>query len=512
MNFSTVFSELSSCQNRDELKAFLCQNKFEFNVQEAKKSSAEDEDELEVMENEYIYVLKHPYKNDDDDEVESPPDNENLNLLHQFGRGIVIRANFNKSPAEYHLMGLPIPFGQENFVDDPSHDLKNCKVTTLIDGTGFNVCKDPVSNLLFISTRAYGGYFPEGPTNHYRNHQYTYGTMFREALETHKMVGNMLDLPIGHSLHFVMNHEHDKKVYPVNEPSLHLVNVFNINEMNVEYMDVFQYQLDHETNFTIPVTLPLTSKQAIEDIIAHSDPKITAGIKIFDPQNNVWSQRIYTKKYETLKNMFSNDTNILFTLIRLRYQEGQYHQSMRGKEKDENHKSVVSEFLENFPEYSALYESARHLIMEVTGIIHDTYIAVYVNKEIDQKDAPFEFRDLIYRIHHTLYLPQRTEYQTKIDACKTEEEKSKLKKPKIEAYHVQSFVNHLPPAQLYDRLKRYSTREKVMAEIFDVKEKESETVQTLMDDDKPEEVQELSKNDIQELINDESIEIEITDE
>jgi hypothetical protein len=471
MNFSNVFSELASCQTQDILKTFLLENKFTFKFYPAKQPSDSVDDNLAEMDNEYVYVIKHPYHNDDEP-TEDPPVNDNLALLHQFGRGIVIRANFNTSPVEYKLMGLPLPFGEEDFLT--KQNMKDSKVTTLIDGTGFNVCKDPVSGLLFVSTRACGGYYPDGPTNYFGNPDYTYGTMFREALEEHKMVDNILDLETGISLHFVMLHPHDMKVYNVDTPMLHLVNVYKINDTNVEYVDCFKFQSDAQTNFTLPVPLPMNTVESVQDLINHSDPKITPGIKIYNPTTNVWSKRIYSKSYERIKELLGNDTNILFTLIRLRHQEGKYRNSMRGKEIPADHKSVVNEFLEQFPQYSELYTSITQTCKEATGEIFDSYLKVYANRDDDRstydklQDVNLEFRDLVRNVHN-LYLAKRTEYQTKIDACVDDEERSKISKPQTKHHDVMTYFNGIPPARIYDRLKQYSHRRKIMSDIFQPK-------------------------------------------
>lgn len=470
MDFSNVFSELASCQNQDALKSFLLENKFTFKFYPAKQPSDNEDSEPVNMDNEFVYVIKHPYHSDDEP-AEEPPANDNLDLLHRFGRGIAIRANFNASPVEYKLMGLPLPFGKEDFMT--KHDMKNCKVTTLIDGTGFNVCKDPVSGLLFVSTRACGGYYPDGPINYFGNPDYTYGTMFREALEEHKMVNSLLDLDVGVSLHFVMLHPHDMKVYNVDTPVLHLANVFQINENKVNYVDSFKFQSDAKSNFTLPVTLPMSTTKAVEDLIGHSDPQITAGVKIFDPtiDGGTWSRRIYSKSYERIKELLGNDTNILFTLIRLRHKEGQYRNKMRGKEIPADHKSVVNEFLEQFPQYSELYTSVTQTCKDATGEIFDSYLKVYANRDDDRttydklQDVNLEFRDLVRNIHN-LYLTKRTEYQTKIDACDDDEERSRIVKPQTKHHDVMTYFNGMPPARIYDRLKQYSNRRKIMSDIF----------------------------------------------
>lgn len=482
MDFSGVFSELSSCSNQDELKSFLVENKFTFKQYPAKQAV---DGELVDMDNQFVYVIKHPYQQDESTPVDVPPINDNLNLLHQFGRGIVIRVNFTSQPVEFNLMGLPLPFGQEDFIG--KFDITKVKVTTLVDGTGFNVCKDPVSNLLFVSTRACGGYYPDGPLNYFGNRDYNYGTMFQEALVEHNMVDTMTSLSKGISLHFVMTHPADTKVYPVNKATLHLINVFTIDNNIVNYQDVCKFQLEHKTNFMSPVELSVNSQKSFDDMLVHADPKITAGFKLFDPTTHAWSRRILTKSYERIKELLGNDTNILFTLIRLRHQAGQYKKSMHGKPMPENYKSVVREFLDYFKgipdvKYDDLYTSLIDTCKEATGELFSAYLQVYTNRDNDmsifdkRQMINNEFRDLVKEIHEK-YLYKRNEYEKLI---KESDSKQTLPKPRTSHHDVMTYFNGLPPARIYDRLRQFSIRRKTLQDIF--QQEKTDDIEPVLED------------------------------
>jgi hypothetical protein len=466
MNFTNVFSELSSCQSRDDLKQFLLKYNFTFKFYNAKK---EVDDQLVDIENEYVYVVKHPYLEKDTEPKKEVESNENLDMLDKFGRGMVFRLNCNVTPFEYKLMAVPLPFGDENFLD--SHDLSKCVVTSLVDGTGFNVCKDPVSNLLFVSTRACGGYYPEGPINYFANKNYRYGKMFYEALEEHKLENTLLDMNSGYSLHLVMEHPNDIKVYPIEKPQLHLVNVFKIDGFNVSHQDVYEFQMDNTTNFILPLKLEVAGKDFIENMKKHSDSKITKGVKIFDPSTNTWSKRILSNNYERIKELLGNDTNIVFTLIKLRHQEGQYRKSLGGKPSPKEHKSVVHEFLEYFPEYSELYSAITTLCQMATSELFNSYLTVYTNKDdgltISEKltYVPREFNDLV-RYIHDLYRTKRTEFEVKLKDCNTQEEKDNLVRPRTTIKDAMSYFNGMPPPLIFDRLRQFANRQQTMTDIF----------------------------------------------
>jgi hypothetical protein len=465
MDFTNVFTELSSCQSRDVLKQFLLKYNFTFKFYNAKKQV---DGQLVDLENEYIYVVKHPYSENTQENTDFEP-NQNLEMLDKFGRGLVFRINCNVTPFEYKLMGVPLPFGDENFTN--SHNLSNCIVTSLVDGTGFNICKDPVSNLMFVSTRACGGYYPDGPMNYFSDKKYRYGKMFCEALQEHKMESILQDMNSGYSLHFVMEHPNDIKVYPVEKPQLHLINVFKIDDFKVTYKNVLDFQADNNTNFILPVKLQVAGTDFIENIKNQNDSKITKGVKIFDPTTKTWSKRILSKSYERIKELLGNDTNVVFTLIKLRHQEGQYRKSLGGKPSPKEHKSVVQEFLEYFPEYSELYSAITTLCQMATTELFNAYLTVYTNKEdgltISEKltYVPREFNDLVRHIHD-LYRTKRTEYELKLKNCTTQEEIDNLIRPRTTIKDVMSYFNGMSPPLIFDRLRQFANRQQTMADIF----------------------------------------------
>lgn len=462
MDFNTALNELTSCKTQDVFEQCLSkpEHNFTFKRYEAKK---EVDSSLVTLDNEFIYVIKHPYKSEDSEEEPKEP-NPNMAMFDKFGRGIVLRANFNDDNCQLVLMGVPLPFGVEDFTS--KFDLGESEVTTLIDGTGVNVCKDPVSNLVFVSTRACGGYYPEGPTNYFGNRNYTYGTMFRESIEEHNMETTIEELPMGTSLHFVMEHPADHKVYLIDKPRLHLVNVFNIKDNVVTYEDVDKFQMDHETNFMTPIKLiDINDVDSIKNIQKHSNAKITPGIKLFHKPTSTWSKRLLTDNYERIKTLLGNDTNILFTLIRLRHQEGQYRKSLNGAPSPSDHKSVIQEFIEYFPEYSNLYSTLAGLCQTVINELFDTYLNVYTNRDdgltIAEKltYVPREFNDLVRNIHND-YRRRRTEYEMSLSQGQS------MLKPKTTKQNVMSFFNGLPPAVIFDRLRQYSNRCEYMSQIF----------------------------------------------
>lgn len=472
-DFGNLFEVLSSCKNQDDIKSLLLRHNFTVRYCKAKQES---DTGLTEIDNEFVYVVKRPYQDSTKETTETKEVPEKtpeelqqykdtdakLALLHQFGRGLVFRVNFNSETPTFSLMSVPLPFGNEKYLEE--NELSQSVVTGLVDGTGFNVSVDPISGVPFISTRACGDYYPEGPRNYFTNPNHKYGDMIKESLDKYNVTLDTLKQFNGLSIHMVMLHPYDLKIYPVDEPNLYLINVFKIEGYVVTPMSVDEFQTTFKTTFMKTVDLGITEQNAFDDILKYHSPKIIPGVKLFNPTTGVWSKRILTQPYERIKELYGNDTNIVFTLIRLRYQEGQYRktQHQNGLPVPDDHKSLVTEFLEYFPEYSNIYKTVSFLCKEATSEIFDNYLRVFTQRgetSIKDKlnDVPYEFRDLVQKVHND-YLTKRTEYQTALDACETDEEKSKLYRPKTTHHSVMGFFNNLAPALIYDRIHQFVNR------------------------------------------------------
>ena len=509
IDFSPVFEVLSSFTNKQALDKFLLDNKFTFRSYPAKKQNtnvqqseqSEQQSELIEMENEWIYIIKHPYHQDDNDMNEPVEQNEQpqqnvvkividgnnnqddeniaddprLDLLHLYGRGIVFRIDMNQTPFKIVLMSVPLPFGQEDFMQN--NDISQTVATVLIDGTGFNVCKDPSSGLLFVSTRACGGYYPEGPLNYFNNSKYRYGAMFREALQfsenkTETDFKNeiaLLNMPSGLCLHLVMQHPNDTKVFPVKTPNITLVLAHKIEGTVVKpcQKNLNEIQSEIKTQFNTPTEIPFGNNELLSSFLTTSHPRLVAGLKIYNPNTNSWSKRMLTQKYERVKELVGNDTNIVFTMIRLRHAGGQFKKLQRQQKNSipENHVSEIKEFLQCFPEYSRTYQVITDLCKLATGDILDCYLRVYAHPASNKfqyiqdslEAVPREFNDLVQQIHKN-YKIKKTAYTLQLESVKSDAERASLSKPETRHKDVMEFFNNMPPARIYDRLRQYTTR------------------------------------------------------
>jgi len=66
----------------------------------------------------------------------------------------------------------------------------------------------------------------------------------------------------------------------------------------------------------------------------------------------------------------------------------------------------LTNYLKIFPEYRFQYEEYRKKVQGITQLLHQYYISVFIQKEVDKKDIPFALRPLIYEIHG-LYLKNK---------------------------------------------------------------------------------------------------------
>ncbi len=524
-DFSPVIEVLSSFKSKYELDKFLIKQQFTFKSYPAKKVNDTDTSDLPIeinndkyvdLPNEWIYVIKHPYgqneqeeynvyvnntqpevtslpqtdfqsKHTDNDVTDSVPkaittneseeiiDDPRLELLHQFGRGIVFRINMNQQPFNVILMSVPLPFGHDDFLEQ--HNLTDSIVSMLIDGTGFNVSKDPMSNLLFVSTRACGGYYPEGPLNYFGNSKYRYGKMFREALQhvehTEYVKLNekaLLDLPPNVCLHLVMQHPNDPKVFPIKKPCLTLVSAYNcVNPSAVvsHQTNLSEFQASIKTQFNMPMLINISSNEILQSFMTNSHPTTFPGLKMYNTITHKWSKRVFTDRYKRVKELIGNDSNIVYTLIRLRHSSGQFIKMQKnlGVTLPQNHVSDIKEFLQYFPDYSKMYYVITNLCKLATSEILDWYLQVYAHPTSNKYAyiqnrlslVPYEFNDIVQQLHKN-YKDKKTIYTQNLQNVKSDTDRATLVKPETRHKDVVEFFNSMPPARIYDRLRQFTNR------------------------------------------------------
>jgi hypothetical protein len=521
IDFSPVIEVLTSFTSKKDLDQFLIKHKFTFRSYPSKSQtqieSADDltECHLTSVPNVWIYIIKHPYNRDETEQhgesehiaenadnhpqiviegnhklddhnsnAEVPDialDDPRLELLHRYGRGIVMQINMGESPFKINLMSIPLPFGNSDYLKNKEINGDDDLATVLVDGTGFNVSRDPLSGLLFVSTRACGGYYPEGPLNYYNNSKYRYGTMFRESLNysqahsddntknTTNNENGLLSMPIGLCLHLVMNHPNDSKVFPCASPSITLVAAHQINGFVATPLqsELSTLQTKINTSFNVPIQLSIKNEQELYTFLADGHPRVVAGIKLYNKSTNTWSKRMLTKRYERVRDLVGSDTNVVFTLIRLRHAGGQYKKHMRlnGMPLPEGYVGPIEEFLQYFPEHTKTYQVVVDLCKSATGDLLDWYLRVYANptankhKYIEETltSVPREFNDLVQHLHLN-YKNKKTEYTLKLKSGLSDAEIASLAKPETRHKDVMEFFNNMPPARIYDRLRQYTSR------------------------------------------------------
>jgi len=59
----------------------------------------------------------------------------------------------------------------------------------------------------------------------------------------------------------------------------------------------------------------------------------------------------------------------------------------------------LTSYLKLFPEKRFEFDTFRKTVHNITQLLHQYYVSVFIHKEVDKKDIPFAFRPLLYEIH-----------------------------------------------------------------------------------------------------------------
>ena len=70
------------------------------------------------------------------------------------------------------------------------------------------------------------------------------------------------------------------------------------------------------------------------------------------------------------------------------------------------HSGHLTNYLKLFPEERFRFDKYRKQVHQLTGILHQFYLNVFVHKQIDKKDIPFALNPLMYDLHG-IYLKEK---------------------------------------------------------------------------------------------------------
>ena len=122
-----------------------------------------------------------------------------------------------------------------------------------------------------------------------------------------------------------------------------------------------------------------TSTQAKE----YRDP-YTLGIMIRNMENGDRCS-IRCPAYDLLKTIRGNHPNMQYHFLQL------------------NRDGQMSAFLQQFPQYTLLFQYFNHIYWDFVTNVHQSYVSYYVKKS--GEPVPKKYFPIVYRLHHEIYIP-----------------------------------------------------------------------------------------------------------
>jgi len=310
----------------------------------------------------------------------------------------------------------------ESFKDTYKTVDENIKIELFVEGTMIMLYYNDELNEWHTSTRGNIG----ATTSFFQNKsKKTFKDMFDEACNISFLDINDLDTSLCYI--FVMNHPDNRIVTKCDIPSLSLVKVYKITNMED---NTFQVQVLEDissmksiienTLIKYPNDIINNSKftsengsidyKNIEDIIKTFDFTIM-GIVIYNTKSDIRT-KIRNQKYEYVRKLRGNQPKLDYRYLELK--------------KNKN----ISKYLQYFPEHKDNFDEFWEKTKEFTNDLYTHYVDTHIKKTEKMENIPKEFRSHLYNLHQYYLNDLRPNKFT------------------LQRTHVISYVNHLPEAML----------------------------------------------------------------
>jgi len=281
-------------------------------------------------------------------------------------------------------------------------------VNEAIEGVSINLFYDRHIKKWMIATKSSigGKYWFYGKSNPVVK-QPTFLDMFIEALkgDPKDELNDLVALDCfkkDHCYNFVMQHQSNKFILPVEKNTLYLIGVYKINIVEVEYIPQREYE--RWTEFRDLIGIINFPKHY--DVLNYDDLPNTGLIKGYMITNMETGERacIRNKQYDDLKALIAIKPEIQYHFLCL---------FRIGTEK-------IQEYLKFFPKMKKEFYLMRYFLDQFMKGVHSAYLSKYVYKE--DKPILAKYESHVYKIHHMVYLPVlnkrtigRVRYRTVVD-------------------------------------------------------------------------------------------------
>lgn len=309
----------------------------------------------------------------------------------------------------------PKSISYKKFTQMFEFDNENIEISQMVEGTMINMFYNHNNNKWLISTRgAIGGQYFYFRNQYYQDkynqsRQISFYDMFMEALQAGEKE-DLNDLTImklfdkQHTYSFVLQHQDNHIVIPIERPKLYLVAIHKMEFENnipvcrsVDKSQFVNFEFVNVLSGIIDIPQIYNDITGFDDAIEkYSSIQTTpndVGIVFYHKKMGVRSKYL-CDRYNTMKTLRGNNPNIQFQYICLRRTE------------------KINEFLNYFPRYKKLFYTFYSQYKDFMKNVHNSYINCYIKKTgkiISNKYMPH-----IYRIHQECFVPYMMKGEKKI--------------------------------------------------------------------------------------------------
>lgn len=281
---------------------------------------------------------------------------------------------------------------------------ENIVVEEFVEGTMFNVYYNNISHSWEIATKN-----NIGGTNHfYKDSLCSFGDLF---YDTCQYIGFDLEKALDkkYCYSFVMKHPHNPMIEIVTQPTLYLIEVYEI--VHESYTNVFIYPKDRNEiaeqlsiNWDVKVPRQFQCKSYDDlcfiNLFASNDPYyirrcITMGYVIRNKDTNERT-KLRNPEYEYLHKLKGNQYDFFYQYLLLRQSKS------------------LKEYLTYFPEYSSLMGFYRETIHGLTNTVYTYYCLIHVKQMTHLSLIPQCYRKLVYNLHGEYISQKKTNPSFKI--------------------------------------------------------------------------------------------------
>ena len=261
-----------------------------------------------------------------------------------------------------------------------SNEFDDCDITEFIPGTMVNIFYDETSeddNKWQICTRSNIG----ARCRFNLDSQKTFRDMFLEAAVNSDFTWDKLDRECCYS--FVLEHPENTNLSYVQDARITLTHVYKIIDNNIQDItdDVEIENVNNPQN--IKSLYPdIDDWQGLIDLCSDSNNQLLEAGFIIKNKNNQRT-KILNISFLSAKSLNGNSQKLQHNYYKLR------------------NTNKIYEYLKHFPKHKKQFDEFQEQLYSWTEQLYGYYVACFIEKKMRLKDAPFEFKPILYELQYT---------------------------------------------------------------------------------------------------------------